>query len=75
MRSNTFQLIQLWVKMLNKITRELLEKVPKECEHCESIRINFWEELEDKLVFRCIDCGTYYPIPIDLRNLRIDYSF
>ena len=61
--------------MLNRISKEVLDRVPKECEHCESIRIEFWEEIQDKFVFRCIDCGIYYPIHVDSGYIPLDFPF
>jgi len=61
--------------MLNKISKKVLDRVPKECEHCESIRIEFWEEIQGKFVFRCIDCGTYYPIRVDSGYIPLDFPF
>ncbi len=48
--------------MLNKITKSVLDALPKTCEYCGSERISFWEEKSNKFVFRCIDCGVFYPI-------------
>jgi len=58
-------------ELVSEITGEILEKVPKECEECHSIRIEYWEETEDAYVFRCYDCGAYYPIPIDPNKLPL----
>ncbi len=57
-----------------KITKDVLARVPKECEICDSVRIEYWDETEEEFIFRCIDCGTYYPIPIDDLALY-DYPF
>ncbi len=57
--------------MLSEITNEILDKVPKECEECFSIRIEFWEETADEYVFRCYDCGAFYPLPIDPTKSRL----
>ncbi|MFX1397619.1 MAG: hypothetical protein ACFFAS_11330 [Promethearchaeota archaeon] len=57
--------------MINRITKHILDKVPRACEYCESERISFWEEKDGKFIFRCIDCGIFYPIPIDISiNIR-----
>jgi len=66
--------IELRVSMVN-LSKEVLALVPKECEICNSIRIEYWDETEDEFIFRCIDCGTYYPIPIDPSRLPIDFPF
>ena len=58
-----------------KLSREVLALVPKECEICDSIRIEYWDETDDEFIFRCIDCGTYYPIPIDPSKISIDFPF
>ena len=35
------------------------------------MRIEFWEETEEEYIFRCIDCGISYPIPIDPDKLHL----
>jgi len=47
----------------SKISKEILDKVPKECEECNGTRIEYWDDIGDDHVFRCIDCGMYYPFP------------
>jgi len=53
---------------MSKISKEILDKVPKECEECNGTRIEYWDDISDEHVFRCIDCGMYYPIPKDLEK-------
>jgi uncharacterized Zn finger protein len=60
---------------MRKITKDILARVPKECEICDSTRIEYWDENEEEYIFRCIDCGTYYPISIDTNKLYYDYPF
>ncbi len=54
--------------MTSKISKEILDKVPKECEECNGTRIEYWYDIIDKHVFRCIDCGMYYPISMDVEK-------
>lgn len=61
-------------KQTGKITKDVLARVPKECEICDSTRIEYWSETDEEFIFRCIDCGTFYPIPIDDLSLY-DYPF
>ncbi|MFX0186113.1 MAG: hypothetical protein ACFE8A_00100 [Candidatus Hodarchaeota archaeon] len=56
---------------MSDISKEILERIPKECEECSSIRIEFWEKTEEKYLFRCIDCGAFYPIPINPDKLHL----
>jgi uncharacterized Zn finger protein len=58
-----------------KLTKDILARVPHECEICNSIRIEYWDENEEEFIFRCIDCGTYYPIPVDTSKLYYDFPF
>lgn len=60
---------------MSRISKEILELVPKECELCNSERIEYWDQSGEKLIFRCIDCGAYYPIPINVKNLQMDFPF
>ena len=56
---------------MSDISKEILEKVPKECEECNNTRIEFYDETEEEYIFRCIDCGAFYPIPIDPEKLHL----
>ncbi len=58
---------------MKKISKEILDKVPKECELCDSKRIEYWDQTEEEHVFRCIDCGASYPIPMDLSKLPFNF--
>ena len=56
---------------MSDISKKILDKVPHECEECNNTRIEFYEETEKEYLFRCIDCGAFYPIPINPDKLPL----
>ena len=50
---------------ISEISKEILEQIPKECEECGSTRIEYQENDGKEYIFQCIDCGLFYPVPID----------
>ena len=55
------------------LSPEVLDKVAKESEECHGTRIEYWDDIGDDHVFRCIDCGMYYPIPSKAEKI-LEYS-
>ncbi|MFX1258216.1 MAG: hypothetical protein ACFFAN_10175 [Promethearchaeota archaeon] len=58
---------------MSNIPKNILEKVPKVCELCSGKRIEYWDQTQEQIIFRCIDCGIYYPIPTDKSNFQVNF--
>ena len=43
---------------------DVLKERPEICE-CNSNNIEFWDETDEEILFKCQQCGKYYPIPFD----------
>ena len=53
----------------------ILNKVPKKCINCNSENISYWDETDEEIIFQCIKCKRYYPIPFNQDNTRFYFTF
>lgn len=54
---------------------EALGKKPAVCPNCNSTIINYWDETEQEIIFRCEECGGFIPIPFNLSRLHFYFFF
>jgi len=51
------------------------ENMPTVCQRCGSENIDYWDETDEEIIFRCLNCKQYIPIPFDIDDLRLYFSF
>lgn len=52
------------------IKKKILERIPKNCIRCNSENIDYWGETDEEIVFQCVDCKAFNPIPFDPSKLH-----
>lgn len=55
--------------------RKFLFKIPKTCNECNSKRIIYWDETEEEIIFKCLDCKSFCPISLNSEKLLIFFKF
>ena len=51
------------------------DKVPKKCQQCGSEKINYWDETDEEIIFKCLDCLHFYPVPFNTDKLHSYFNF
>lgn len=51
--------------------KQALDKIPKFCIKCNSENIEYWDETDEELIFRCSKCKTFITIPYEKDKLRL----
>ncbi len=47
---------------------------PSKCRFCKGMKIRYWDETDEEVIFRCADCGKFIPIPFSKTILRFYFD-
>lgn len=53
----------------------ILDKIPKKCKECKSEKIEYWDETEEEIIFKCLNCKSFCPISLNRERLLIFFKF
>jgi hypothetical protein len=56
-------------------TETYSEKIPKKCQRCDSKNIDYWDETDEEIIFKCFNCKQFYPIPFHKNKLNLYFNF
>ena len=54
---------------------KFLFKIPKACNKCNSKRIIYWDETEEEIIFKCLNCKSFCPISLNKGKFLIFFKF
>ncbi len=60
-----------------KIKKNILipEKIPTMCQRCGSENIDYWDETDEDIIFKCLNCKQFIPIPFNMDKLHFYFNF
>lgn len=50
-------------------------KFPKTCQQCGGLKIDYWDETEEEIIFKCLECQHLYPVPLNTEKLHSYFNF
>ncbi len=53
----------------------ILDEIPKKCKECNSEKIEYWDETEEEIIFRCLNCKIFYTLSLNREKLLIFFKF
>jgi len=54
--------------------KQALDKIPKLCIECNSENIEYWDETEEEIIFRCKMCKIFITTPYKKDKLRFYFT-
>lgn len=61
-------------KLMEK-NSNILDEIPKKCKECNSEKIEYWDETEEEIIFRCLKCKIFYTFSLNREKLSIFFKY
>lgn len=45
------------------------------CQSCMSNKIEYYDETDEELIYKCLNCSTLFAIPLNTRDLSFYFNF
>ena len=60
--------------MIKNLTPKF-KKISEYCDGCKSQNVKYWDETDEEIIFKCLDCNRFITIPFKNDKLRFYFSF